>query len=373
LAKERVINMAKPTRTVAEPTPARAPCAKLRVGFVLAHKFTLTALSNFVDVLRLAADEGDRSRPIACTWHVMDAGNGPIRSSSGLTVDPTSDLLDPDELDYVVVVGGLLTAAPSISAATAAYLRRVAAAKVTLVGLCTGSFILCRLGLMKDRAVCVSWYHHQDFTDAFPGLQPVSDRLYVIDRDRITCSGGTGVADVAARLVEKHLGRAAAQKALHILLIDRARPDSSAQPAPPLLAPVGDERVARALLWMEQHLAAPIKISRVAAELGMSERSLERLFRNRLNETPRRSYLRIRLRHAKWMLENTGMSRASIAAELGFVDSSHMSRCFKSCYQALPSAFRAPAGAGRQRASRRAVRRGQAARTLAEGSRRVFD
>jgi transcriptional regulator GlxA family with amidase domain len=298
----------------------------------------------------------------------MDASKSPIRSSSGLTVEPTSDLLAPDELDYVVVVGGLLTAAP-ISGTIAAYLKRAAAAKVPLIGLCTGSFILCRLGLMKDRKVCVSWYHHHDFTNAFPRLQPVSDRLYVIDRNRITCSGGTGVADLAAKLVETHLGRPVAQKALHILLIDHARPDTSAQPAPPMPTAVRDERVARALLWMEQHLAAPIKISRVACELGMSERSLERLFRSRLNETPQQSYLRIRLRHAKWMLENTSMSPSSIAAELGFVDSSHMSRRFKSCYHALPSAFRRPAGTARQKAARLRP----SGRALVESSRRVFD
>src|SRR5262245_66053115 len=94
---------------------ARAAGAKLRVGFVLAQSFTLTAFSNFVDVLRLAADEGDRSRPIACAWHIMNAGKHPIRASCGLAVEPTCDLLDPEELDYVIVVGGLLTAAPSIS------------------------------------------------------------------------------------------------------------------------------------------------------------------------------------------------------------------------------------------------------------------
>jgi transcriptional regulator GlxA family with amidase domain len=37
---------------------------RLRVGFILMHNFTLTAFSSFADVLRLAADEGDRSRPI---------------------------------------------------------------------------------------------------------------------------------------------------------------------------------------------------------------------------------------------------------------------------------------------------------------------
>ena len=80
----------------------------LRVGFILANSFTLSAFSLFVDALRLAGDEGDLSRPIRCQWPVMAARTDPVRSSCGLLVTPTSALLPPDELDYVVVVGGLL-------------------------------------------------------------------------------------------------------------------------------------------------------------------------------------------------------------------------------------------------------------------------
>ncbi len=36
---------------------------QLSVGFVLVPNFTLVAFSAIVDLLRLAADEGDRSRP----------------------------------------------------------------------------------------------------------------------------------------------------------------------------------------------------------------------------------------------------------------------------------------------------------------------
>ena len=49
----------------AGPEAPKAP-PKLRVGFVLAQRFTLTAFAGFVDALRLAADEGDRSRPLEC-------------------------------------------------------------------------------------------------------------------------------------------------------------------------------------------------------------------------------------------------------------------------------------------------------------------
>src|SRR5256884_6396681 len=44
---------------------ARPP---LRVGVILAHHFTLSAFAVFIDHLRLAADEGDRSRPLHVQW-----------------------------------------------------------------------------------------------------------------------------------------------------------------------------------------------------------------------------------------------------------------------------------------------------------------
>jgi transcriptional regulator GlxA family with amidase domain len=328
--------------------------ARLRVGFLLMHNFTLTAFSTFVDVLRLAADEGDKSRPIACTWQIMGPHRKPRKSSCGVVIEPSSELVDPGAFDYIVVVGGLLHGAPPIEKEVVAYLHGAAAAGVPLIGVCTGSFVLCRLGLMTGRKCCVSWFHYRDFTDEFPDLVPVADRLYVVDRDRITCSGGAGVADLAAMLVSKSLGAARAQKALHIMQIDRLRPETTAQPAPPLSVGSDDDRVSRALLLMEQQLAEPMAIGAIAVCLNMSARQLERMFHMRLGVSPRESYMAIRLKHAKWMLENTNLSSATIAAELGFVDGGHLSRSFKSRYRVTPTAFRArvPANAVGRRGGR---------------------
>ena len=80
--------------------------ARLSVGFILAKRFTLCAFANFVDVLRLAADEGDRSRPILCTWTVLSDTMDAVPSSSGITVQPKERLGDPSRFDYIVVVGG---------------------------------------------------------------------------------------------------------------------------------------------------------------------------------------------------------------------------------------------------------------------------
>ena len=72
--------------------PEKSP---LRVGIILTNHFTLSAFAAFVDHLRLAADEGDRSWPIRVQWSIMAAQRRPIVASCGVMVEPTSELLPP--------------------------------------------------------------------------------------------------------------------------------------------------------------------------------------------------------------------------------------------------------------------------------------
>src|SRR6202042_1452846 len=260
-------------RTAAAERSARPP---LRVGVVLAHQFTLSAFAVFIDHLPLAAAEGDRSRPLHVQWSIMSSRPETVAASCGVMLQPTSALLPPETLDYVVVIGGILHAGPQIDEATTRYLREAGASNIPLIGICTGSFILCRAGLMKGRRSCVSWYHYQDFLEAFPGQEVIADRLFLADGPRITCAGGAGAAALATYLIEQHLGRAVAQKASPVLLFDRPRSRSGSQPHPPLSETVAEPRVRRALLLMEQNLARPIAVAAVAAELGLSARQLER-------------------------------------------------------------------------------------------------
>jgi transcriptional regulator GlxA family with amidase domain len=314
---------------------ARPP---LSVGFILADNFTLSAFSLFVDFLRLAADEGDRSRRILCRWTVMSSKQTAARASCGVQVTRDSGFLDPRNFDYIVVVGGLLHAGPQIDDETNAYLAAAAREGVTLVGLCTGGFILCRAGLMKGRRVCVSWYSYQDFLSEFPDHRVIADRMFFADGNRITCSGGAGTADLASFLIERHLGRAIAQKARHILLLDRVRAGSEAQPHPPAGEEVvGDERVRRALLLMEQHVADPLPIAEIAARLSISPRQLERLFQSVMGVRPATHYRLLRLRYARWLLDHTDLSITEIALDSGFADCAHFSRKFKALHGFTPT------------------------------------
>jgi transcriptional regulator GlxA family with amidase domain len=290
-------------------------------------QFTLNALANFVDVLRLAADDGDRSRPIRCQWEIMSHSSDAIRASCGVRVAPTSRFIEFGQIDYVAVVGGLLHQRGAIDDATRHYLLRANDAHINLLGICTGAFVLCRLGLMKERQCCVSWYHYSDFLGEFSCAVPVADEMYVVDGDRITCSGGVGAALTAAFLVERHLGASSAQKALRIMQIDRTRPGATLQPAPPLKCIGHDERVTRALLTMEQNICSPVSVSDIAQRVHISTRHLERIFNREMGMGPLAVYLRLRVMHAELKLKS-GASLLLVASETGFAGVSQLTSAF---------------------------------------------
>lgn len=330
------------TRGFTRPSPQQPQReAALSVGFILLPDFTLTPFAVFLDALRLAADEGDRSRQINCRWTVIGSSLRPVRSSCGVDVTPMEVLPPPERFHYIAVVGGLLPRnVRLLDAKLARYLQRADAAGIPLIGLCSGTFGLIQAGLMENRRCCIDAYHYLDLVEDYPGVVAVTDRLFVVDRDRITSPGGTSAADVAAYLIARHCGEAWAQKSMHLLVIDQARPPTAPQPQPPLCVPVEHDRLRRAIRLIEQSLNRPFAVSEIARRLNVSVRQLERLFRRHLGMSPRKFGTQTRLRYGLWLLLNTPRRVTEIAFDCGFHDSAHFCRQFRREFGVSPDAAR---------------------------------
>ncbi|EPS1224126.1 GlxA family transcriptional regulator [Burkholderia cenocepacia] len=317
---------------------------QIRFGIVLLPNFTLTAFSGFVDLLRLASDEGDLSRPVRCSWTIVGESLVPVRASCGIQVAPWVTFDHAVTFDYVVVIGGLLHSGPPAGDATLAFIRAMAEASATLVGICTGAFALMRAGTMNGHRICVSWFHYWDFVERFPGADErniVADRLFVIDRRRITCSGGRASIDVAAAILLRHVDATIVRKALRILLVDDAQKGNAPQPHPPGLAPAAHPKVRRAVLLMEQHVGQPLGQPELARRLEVSVRHLERLFVVETGKTPRAYWRHIRIRMASWLLTSSDRTIADIALSCGFSDASHLGREFRKEFDVSPNVYRA--------------------------------
>ncbi|WP_339703834.1 GlxA family transcriptional regulator [uncultured Sphingosinicella sp.] len=319
------------------------PALQLRIGFVLLPDFTLMALTGFIEALRIAGDDIDHSRNRYCSWEIMSPGSALIRSSSGLSVQPTSKLQTPENFDYVVVIGGLLEAQDRVDPAIIDYVRDAGAKGVPLVGACTGSFLLARAGLMEGRRCCIHQFHVSEFQAEFPALTIEPDRLFVIDGPRITCPGGASASDLAIHLIQRHCGRDRALKTVSLLLFDEARSANhpQARTALDLSVPVQDPLVRRALLIMQQNISPVMPVGEIARTLGTNIKKLERAFHAQLAISPAQTYRRIRLERALWLVEHSRKSMAEIAYECGYADASHFSRMFRDAFDVSPSAVRA--------------------------------
>lgn len=314
-----------------------------RFAFVLAREFTLSPFSLFLDTLRLAGDEGDRSRRVQFDWQIVGNCGLPVRSSCGVELMPTRPVGDPLEYDMIVVVGGLLNVHRGLSEKQEAFVRRAASNDVPLVGLCTGTFILAEYGLLDGYDVSVSWFHIHQFRALFPSVRAHADCVFALDRNRATCAGGAGAADLAGHFVTKFVGSRAAEKASRILIFDRLRGSSDIQPAVSLFSEAKSRAVKRALLLMESNLEELIDLTEIANEVALSRRQLERLFAAELGVSPKSAYLALRLQYAKSLLESSDLAISEVAFRCGFVSPGNFSRAFRAGLGKSPSQLRVTA------------------------------
>ena len=309
--------------------------------FVLAPQFSLLPFAGFVDALRHAADVADRSRQLYCTWSIVTRDGQPAMSSCGAKIDVLRSDTPEDASDYVVVVGGLLPECLDVGDDVFSLLHESRDRGATLVGLCTGGFILAKAGLMTGRKCGVHLAHKPDLESMFPDVEPCTEETFVVDDDIITCPGGTAAIDLATEIISRHFGKARALKGLRAMLVDRHRaahhlPSRSYE----RLAMCGNPHIEKAIRLMENNIGSHKKIEALAEEIGVSMSQLDRLFARYAGTSPSRFWRRIRLEHAHWMICNTSRNMASVAAACGFYDGTHFSKHFRRAFGAAPLALR---------------------------------
>ncbi|MDE2455036.1 MAG: helix-turn-helix domain-containing protein, partial [Burkholderiales bacterium] len=100
-----------------------------------------------------------------------------------------------------------------------------------------------------------------------------------------------------------------------------------------------------ALEMMESNIEEPLKPDEIAGYLGISRRTLERLFRRQLGVSPAHKYLNIRMQMARRAVLRGGRGLDEVAQSVGFASLSHFIACYRQAFDTTPAADRA-AGQG---------------------------
>jgi len=95
-----------------------------------------------------------------------------------------------------------------------------------------------------------------------------------------------------------------------------------------------------AIRAIADHLADAYGTDQLAADLGLSRATLNRLFRAELATTPSAEMLRQRLAKAKLLLTTTSLPLKTIAAACGFCHAAHLANVFKAHLGKTPGEYR---------------------------------
>ena len=104
--------------------------------------------------------------------------------------------------------------------------------------------------------------------------------------------------------------------------------------------PAGDDRVRRAMDFLERNLDRKTSLDDVANAVGLSASRLAHLFKSASGQTPQRYLEARRMQRAAELLERTGFSVKQIAAVVGFDNPLYFSQRFKDWTRQSPTEFR---------------------------------
>ncbi|WP_422050879.1 GlxA family transcriptional regulator [Shimia sp.] len=311
-----------------------------RIGILLIDNFALMCCCNTVEPLR-AANLLAKKSLFQVTYLSLKGGWVASSVGGGFETQPASDHIR--SLDALFIVAG----GDPFSVHDPAYLtllRNAAQHGLVLGGISGGSVLLAKAGLMKNRRFTVHWEHFEE-------LQAISDeflmerRLYVIDRDRISCAGGVAPLDMMHALIRSQHGAELARQVSEWFIYTGVRRAEDQQ-----RTHAGDMlsieyrglhiSVRTALELMENHLAAPLSIPQIARLAGISNRHLHRRFIDDVGKTPKQAYLGLRLGKSDDLLKKTRLPLTDIALTCGFANAAHFGSAYKRAHGISPSAAR---------------------------------
>jgi len=303
--------------------------------FVLALPDTIAFdLATPIEVLgRVRLPDGQPGyRVLACGSEPMvDAG--PLR----LAVDHRLDALAG--ADTVIVPGRYDPTAPVPTAALDA-LRAAAAAGTRIASICVGAFTLAAAGLLDHRRATTHWAAAERLRAAFPAVELDPEVLYVDTGQFITSAGATAGVDMCLHLVRRDYGAAIAADASRQAVAPLHRDGGQAQFIVRPATRTAQTGLGTVLEWLQAHAYDDLTLADVAAQAGLSVRTLNRRFHDETGHTPMQWVTAVRIRRAQELLESTDHGVDRIAHLVGFASPAHFRVQFKRLSGVTPQAYR---------------------------------
>ncbi len=282
------------------------------------------------------------SRPPAYEVLTVTVDDEPVMTSAGYQVTPSHPHTVLARADTVVIPGvtdryaaGEGTLPPDLAA-----LLATARPGVRWVSICTGAFVLAAAGLLDGLDATTHWAHAAHFRRLFPQVRLNEDVLYVDNGDILTSAGNAAGIDLLLHLLRRDLGSDVANRVARGAVVAPWRAGGQAQFIERPVPEIGDEGTGPARAWVLDHVGEPVTLHDLATRAGMSVRTFTRRFREETGETAGTWLLRVRVDHARHLLETTDLPVDRVAERAGFGTAASLRQHLTTAVGMPPLAYR---------------------------------
>ena len=307
----------------------------LSFGILVMADSNAFSLAACVDPMRAANRRAGRT---LFSWSFLSDTGGPVALTAGFDV-ATTVLSDRADYDVLMIVAGFRLEEQA-TADLLARLRRLAPQLRAMGGVDGGSFFLARAGLLDGHRATTHWEDLEAFASRFPAIEVRRDR-YVVSGAMMTTGGAAACLDMMLELIGARHGAELALRVAGAFLYEPLHAATVPQQAVSAAQIArGDPALGRAIAFMEERLEQPPAIATIARNLGLSQRRLEMLFSERLNTSPGRFFLDLRLDEARRMVTDTRLPVQEIALRCGFSSQMAFARAFRNRFGGTATALR---------------------------------
>ena len=208
-----------------------------------------------------------------------------------------------------------------------------------LISICSGALLLAEAGVLDGRVATTHWSRREYVQKYYRKVKWQIDKIYVADGNIYSSAGVTAGVDLALAIIKQDCG---AEVALHVareLVVSIRRSGGQTQYSDILQSQYSVQNSLENLL--DQLLACPAKnwtLEVMAAEVGMTSRTLSRKFNSQLKMSPISYVEKIRVKHAENLL-GLGISMQKTAQQSGFGSLQRMRRGFERQIGITPAAY----------------------------------
>ena len=276
---------------------------------------------------------------VAYELRTASLDGAPVRSSCGLTLVPDGSLADAPTPHTLLVPGGGGTRVPDPGLVD--WLRAHGPLPERLVSVCSGALLLAAAGQLDGHRVTTHWNVCEKLARDHPAVDVDPEPIFVRDGRISTSAGVTAGIDLALALVEEDHGRDTALTVARHLVVFLRRPGGQSQFSAQLSAQTARREPLRDVQhWITEHPGADLSVEALAARARLSPRHFARAFHAETGTTPGRYVDRVRLEHARRLLEDTTDGVAGIARSSGYGTPEAMRRAFVKALGAGPAEYR---------------------------------